>query len=135
MNREYTEVSGSASVSDDTTVEVDISTLAGLGTIMLREAETVRMNAAGVLYPMNDTVPNFAGGGLAEGANFEFAHQQAQAKLTQFLNDVVNGLTTLGNAALAISAEYGDSDAYGAATVESVRGAFPPAATDPQSGV
>jgi hypothetical protein len=109
-----------------TSVEVEIATLSDLGNMLLREADGFTMGAAGVLFPMAGTNPNFAGNGLVEGATFASAHETVRMSLTELLNDVVQGLTTLGNAALAISAEYGDADAFGAATVASVRAAFTP---------
>ena len=113
-------------------ITVDVSTLAGLGELLLAEAEGMTIRSAGVLFTMNDNRTNFAGGGLAEGATFQVVHDEAHAGLTQFLNDVINGLTTLGTAALEISATYGEADTYAAATVDDVADALPPDSAGPQ---
>lgn len=106
------------------TVDVDIATLVELGGKLLDEAAAMRMRAAGVLFPMNDNRTNFAGGGLAEGATFQTVHDTAHAGLVQFLNDVVNGLTTLGNAALEIAAAYSEADTYAGDELTPVRSAL-----------
>jgi hypothetical protein len=88
--------------------------------------------SAGVLFTMNDNQTSFAGGGMAEGATFQVVHDRAHEHLVQFLNDVVNGLTTLGEAALEISATYGEADTYAAASVVVVEGALELDSTGPQ---
>jgi hypothetical protein len=113
-------------------ISVDVRSLADIGNLLLAEADGMTIKAAGVLFTMNDNRTNFAGGGMAEGATFQVVHDGAHAGLTQFLNDVVNGLTTLGEAALEISATYGEADTYAAATVDVVEDALPPDSTGPQ---
>lgn len=110
--------------STNSSVNVDVLTLVELGDKLLDEAAAMRIRAAGVLFTMNDNRTNFAGGGLAEGATFQSVHDDAHAGLVQFLNDVVNGLTTLGNAALEISATYSDADTFAADEVTPVREAL-----------
>ena len=113
-------------------ITVDITSLAGVGERLLTEAAGMRIKAAGVLFTMNDNRTNFAGGGLAEGATFQVVHDGAHAGLSQFLNDVINGLTTLGEAAQEISALYGETDTLAAVTVDAVENALPPDSTGPQ---
>ena len=113
-------------------ITVDITSLAGVGERLLDEAAGMRMRSAGVLYTMNDNRTNFAGGGLAEGATFQVVHDDAHAGLIQCLNDVINGLETLGNAAVEISASYGEADTLAAITVDDVEDALPPESTGPQ---
>ena len=113
-------------------ITVDISSLADVGERLLREAGDMRIKASGVLFPMNDNRTNFAGGGMAEGATFQVVHDGAHAGLSQFLNDVVNGLETLGNAAKEISALYGETDSLAAVTVEQVESRIPSDPTGPQ---
>lgn len=113
-------------------ISVDVISLAGLGELLLAEADGMTIKSAGVLFPMNDNRTNFAGGGMAEGATFQMVHDKAHAGLTQFLNDVINGLTTLGTAALEIAAMYGEADTYAAATVDDVEDALPPDPTAAQ---
>jgi len=113
-------------------ITVDVTSLAGLGDLLRDQAAGMTMRSAGVLFTMNDNRTNFAGGGMAEGATFQVVHDKAHAHLAQFLNDVINGLTTLGDAALEISATYGEADTYAAATVDRVEEAFEPGSTGPQ---
>jgi hypothetical protein len=115
-------------------ITVDITSLADVGDRLLAEAGAMRIKAAGVLFPMNDNRTNFAGGGLAEGATFQVVHDEAHAGLTQFLNDVINGLNTLGEAAKEISASYGETDSLAAVTVAEVEDALPPDSTGQQPG-
>ena len=109
-------------------ITVDITSLAGVGERLLTEAGEMRVKAAGVLFTMNDNRTNFAGGGLAEGATFQVVHDEAHAGLTQFLNDVINGLKTLGEAAKEISASYEETDSLAAVTVDEVDEALPDSA-------
>jgi hypothetical protein len=118
--------------SPTSSISVDITSLAGVGERLLTEAAEMRIKAAGVLFTMNDNLTNFAGGGLAEGATFQVVHDGAHAGLTQFLNDVINGLTTLGRAAKEISASYGEADTLAAVTVDRVEDALPSDSTGPQ---
>jgi hypothetical protein len=113
-------------------ITVDITSLADVGERLLNEAGGMRIKASGVLFPMNDNRTNFAGGGMAEGATFQVVHDGAHAGLVQFLNDVVNGLETLGNAAKEISASYGEADSLAAVTVDAVEEALPSDSTGPQ---
>ena len=113
-------------------ITVDITSLAGVGEKLQDEAAGMRIKAAGVLFTMNDNLTNFAGGGLAEGATFQVVHDGAHAGLVQFLNDVINGLQTLGDAAVEISESYGETDTLAAVTVGDVEDAFEPGSTGPQ---
>ena len=113
-------------------ITVDIQSLAGLGERLKSEADGMTIRAAGVLFTMNDNQTNFAGGGLAEGATFQVVHDGAHAQLSQFLNDVINGLNTLGDAALEISATYEGADVWASATVNVVEGSLPNDSTGPQ---
>jgi hypothetical protein len=113
-------------------ITVDITSLAGVGERMLEEAAGLEMRSAGVLFTMNDNRTNFAGGGLAEGATFQVVHDGAHAGLVQFLNDVVNGLETLGRAAVEISAAYGEADTLAAVSVDKVETALHTGSTGPQ---
>jgi len=113
-------------------ITVDITSLAGVGERLLTEAREMTIKSAGVLFNMNDNLTNFAGGGLAEGATFQVVHDGAHAGLSQFLNDVINGLNTLGRAALEISASYGEADTLAAVTVDDIEEALPPDSAGPQ---
>jgi hypothetical protein len=105
-------------------ISVDVLTLIDLAEKLLDEADAMTIRSAGVLFTMNDNRTDFAGGGLAEGATFQPVHDAAHAGLVRFLNDVINGLTTLGNAAREISATYSDADTYAADDVAPVREAL-----------
>jgi hypothetical protein len=123
-------------MSDDTageSIDVEVPTLAGLGAMMLREANHMGANSQGVMGHMSVTRPNFAGNGLVEGLTFQAVYEQAEVGLSQFLQDVVNGLNTLGNAALEISAAYGEADENGAVTIDTVRGTLPAGPIIPQA--
>lgn len=76
--------------------------------------------------PLVGQFPPFggAGTGLAEGHHFGQSYKHITFAIYCLLADLQNGLHCLQEAAGRIAQEYGRSDAFTAATVESVRQAF-----------